>query len=619
MRAPAFLSLLPLFLVAFVSCAAAPESGQDVAGGRPVVLVLVEGLTWEKVQENPSLEETFDVGAVANLSTSQGAEAPAPRTAHVLLGAGSRADTSLLPGNLPPGTTDPAGAFTGPVSSIRPGLLGETLANEEVTTAAIGERAKLVVMDREGRVAGDYYSTKPVGSVGSALAEGVEFVAVEAGSSEEAARISGLARSAGATVAVAAPVPPSGLANLTPFVLTGPGEGLLYSPTTRTRGLLSSSDVAPTLLGRLGIDVPPGMQGRDATVRPGTTGDAVRLGERISFVAEERFVAWLIIGAAMLAGTLLAVLWKGKAGAVYALLVLAALPAGALAVAAIPTTSAFVVAFSTLFLSGTLAGISWWFSRTNVSRISGVFLLVSALILADTISGGALMKLSTLGYNPAYGTRFYGIGNEYAAFLAGSLTVGIGALAYRRRLPLALVLTAGIVVVLALGLPTMGADVGGSLALGFGFGATVGLVRGARLKSLVLWAGGGLSLSATLFVLSGRLFAGVSHGSRAAGGETGLAEIILRKLLLSLDLLLNPVFLLIFVATLVVVYLGWRETKETTFGAGLLGATATALASGALNDSGILAAIYVLSYPVVAALMILLAQRRGLRPKPVRV
>ena len=321
----------------------------------------------------------------------------------------------------------------------------------------------------------------------------------------------------------------------------------------------------------------------------------------------------------MLAGTLLAVLWKGKAGAAYALLVLAALPAGALAVAAIPTTSAFVVAFSTLFLSGTLAGISWWFSRTNVSRISGVFLLVSALILADTISGGALMKLSTLGYNPAYGTRFYGIGNEYAAFLAGSLTVGIGALAYRRRLPLALVLTAGIVVVLALGLPTMGADVGGSLALGFGFGATVGLVRGARLKSLVLWAGGGLSLSATLFVLSGRLFAGVSHGSRAAGGETGLAEIIFRKLLLSLDLLLNPVFLLIFVATLVVVYLGWRETKETTFGAGLLGATATALASGALNDSGILAAIYVLSYPVVAALVILLAQRRGLRPKPVRV
>ncbi|MGF1473692.1 MAG: hypothetical protein ACFB50_18370, partial [Rubrobacteraceae bacterium] len=226
-------------------------------------------------------------------------------------------------------------------------------------------------------------------------------------------------------------------------------------------------------------------------------------------------------------------------------------------------------------------------------------------------TGGTLMKFSTLGYDPAQGTRFYGIGNEYAAFLAGGLTVGIGALAYRRRLPLALVSAIGVIAVLILGLPTMGADVGGSLALGFGFGATLGLIRGARLPGVALWAGAGLFLAGGLFWLSGVFFSGVSHGSRAAGGETGLLEVVVRKLLLSLDLLLNPLFFLMFVAALAVIFVGWRRAKDTALGAGLLGATITALASGTLNDSGILAAIYALAYPVAAALVILLAEKPG--------
>ena len=84
-------------------------------------------------------------------------------------------------------------------------------------------------------------------------------------------------------------------------------------------------------------------------------------------------------------------------------------------------------------------------------------------------------------------------------------------------------------------------------------------------------------------------------------------EIAVRKLLLSLDLLLNPVFLPIFLAGLVAILLAWRRTRRTALGAGLIGATITALASGALNDSGILAAIYALAYPAVAAGILLLS------------
>jgi hypothetical protein len=391
---------------------------------------------------------------------------------------------------------------------------------------------------------------------------------------------------------------------------------LLYSPTTRTRGLITNTDVAPTLLARLGVDPPPRMQGQAATTLPGQMASAERLGDRLSFVAEKRTRVWVSVSVALVLCLLLAILWYGRSGTRFVLLIPAALPAAALiSAASLITNVPFVIALI-LFFGGTLAALAWRFSRSDSGAVAGVYLITAALILADTVSGGALMKLSTLGYNPAYGTRFYGIGNEYAAFLAGSLTMGIGALAYRRRLPLTPLLVSGLTAVVVLGLPTTGADVGGSLALGFGFGATLGLLRGVGLRGLVFWAGGGLLAAATLFFISGALFPGVSHGSRAAGGDTELAGIVVRKLLLSLDLLLNPVYFLIFAAGLVLVFLGWRRTGRTALGAGLLGATITALASGALNDSGILAAIYALAYPAVAAGIFLLSDPK--RSKRVR-
>ncbi len=619
MRAFVFLSLLLVLLVTSASCAALSEVRQDIPETQPIALILVDELTWEEVLETSSLEKVFREGAVANLSTTQGAAPVGPRMGHVLLGAGSRVDASLLPESLPQRAGELPGAFRGPASSVQPGALGERLAEGEVATAAVGERARLVVMNREGRVSNTYEAPKTSENLEAALADGAGFVAVDAGGPKEAGRLSGIAREAGAVVTVASPTPPAGSANLTPFALVGAGEGLLYSPATRTRGLVSSTDVAPTLLVQLGVDPSPGMQGRVAAVSPGSFGVAVRLDGRLSFVTEERFSVWILVGVAMLAGAAPAVLRKRKAGAVYTLLVLAALPAGALVVAAVPITNVLGVAFLTLSLAVVLAALFWRLSGSNAGRVSGVFLVVSALILADTISGGTLMKLSTLGYNPAYGTRFYGIGNEYSAFLAGSLTVGVGALVHRRRLFLVPVLAVGLSAVLILGLPTMGADVGGSLALGLGFGATVGLLRKSRLSGLVFWTGTGLALAAGLFLTSGMLFPGVSHGSQAAGGETGLAEVLVRKLLLSLDLLLNPVFLMIFVVGSAVVLLAWRRSRGTAFGAGLLGAAITAFASGALNDSGILAAIFVLAYPSVAAGMFLMSEEGRENNKSSRV
>ncbi len=602
------LAALLLLLVAF-----APSAPASAKPESPVVLVLVDGLTWGQVESVLTLRQTFEGGAVANLTTAQGSTPGDPRFGYLFIGAGARVDTAVLPANLPRSREKLSGAFRGPASTIRPGALGEELSQAGIRTAAVGDAAELVVMDEGGETARTYSTGDPADGLKAALADGAEFVAVDAVGPEAAGRVAEAAREAGATVAIASPNAPAGAEDLTPFVLGGP-EGVLYSPTTRTEALISDADIAPTLLTRLGVAPPQNMQGRPATVRPGAQKAAERLGDRLAFVAKERFEVWIMVGVAI-ALALAAGAYLGKRIGLYAVVLgVASLPAGALLAAAVPITNAPAVAALTVLLATAIAGSSRIFSNKFDGALAGVCLATAAIITADSAAGGALMKLSTLGYNPAYGARFYGIGNEYSAILASALTMGFGVLAARRRLPAAVIPVLGMAVVVVIGMPTMGADVGGSLALGLGGGATAALIRGTGLRDVVLWAGGGFSLAAVLFVLSGILFPDVSHGSRAAGGGGGLAKIAVRKLILSTEQLLDPLQVLLLMAVSALVYAGWRRARGTSLATGMLGATITALASGALNDSGILATLFGLAYPAVAALGVLLTKEgRGIR------
>lgn len=96
-----------------------------------------------------------------------------------------------------------------------------------------------------------------------------------------------------------------------------------------------------------------------------------------------------------------------------------------------------------------------------------------------------------------------------------------------------------------------------------------------------------------------------------------MAEIVVRKLILSAEHLLNPIPILLLVAGLILVYASWRRTRGTALAAGILGATITALASGALNDSGIFATLFALAYPAIVALSILLTKNVG-EPQQIR-
>lgn len=597
---------IPILLLAILiptGAAASPE--------RPVVLILVDDLSWIDVERTPSLSDFFEGGAVANASTAQGATPEDPRFGYVFIGAASRVNTAVLPDGLPENRSAIAGVFRGPSRTVKPGALGEVLDRAGLRVAAIGERAALVVMDREGRVPRLYEADNPAARLGEALSEGADIVAVEASEPEEVGRLVEASQRSSAAVAVVSPNAPASPPNLTPLALGGM-EGLLHSPSTRTTGLITSSDIAPTLLSQLGVSPPPEMEGRAATVRSGTVEQARRIEDRLTLVAQ-RFRVWSIVASIAVMTVAALGLWRGRNGLLTGVLALLSLPAAALLIAVIPLTGVVAVAALTALFAGTLALASRGFASTGTGALSAVCLLTSALILLDAALGGPLMRFSTLGYNPGYGARFYGLGNEYAAALAGALPVGLGAsLLGRGKPPTALLLALGAVVVLVIALPGMGADVGGSLAVGCGLGFTFGLLRGGfswqTVRRAALWAAAGFTIAAVLFFAIGFLFPEASHGARAVGGGLDLLAVIWRKLLLGAGHLLNPVWVVLLAVGFLVTYAGWRRVQRTALGAGIVGGVLSALASGAFNDSGIFATLFALVYPFVAALVVMLTE-----------
>ncbi len=572
-----------------------------------VVLVLVDGLSWEAVEREPALREAFQAGGAATLSVVQGSRPPEdPSFGYVFLGAGARVDTRTLPERLPDEPAEVPDAFDGPAGTVDPGALGAALDRAGVEAAAVGDLATLVAMDRQGRVPIRYGGEDPAEDLRAALERGAGFVAVEAANSGQAAELVEVSRASGATTAVAAPNGPADSRNLSPFALVGPGVGggLLYSPGTRTAGLISNADVAPTLLAALGVPAPPEMAGQAAEVRPGSLETAESLQRRIAFVAEEGFKVWLVVGGIWAAALAASIVWGGSRAAFRIVLALAGFPAGALLAAAVPVTSTLPVAVLTALVALAAAILAYRIARTFAGALVVLALATAVFVVLDAAAGGTLMRFSTLGYNPATGTRFYGLGNEYAAVLASGLAFSLGTLGFGRRPPM--VLLAGLmgVVVLVVGLPTMGADVGGSLAVGLSLGATAGMVYGG-IRSVALWTTGGLVFAAAVFLASGLLFPGVSHGSRAADGGSGLTEVLYRKLLMSLEYLTNPILLALLVVGAAVVFAGWRRVRGTALSVGMTGAVVAAGVSGALNDSGVIAVLFALIFPFVAAVGIL--------------
>jgi hypothetical protein len=433
------------------------------------------------------------------------------------------------------------------------------------------------------------------------------------------------ARPAGTLVIAMAEPPPTVATRLLPVAVFGLGAGsTLTSRTTRTHGLVTGIDVAPTVLDWLRLPVPGTMTGQPVELDGTLDVAALRsLHARLRVVTSRRYAtlgylaaAWalLALGAGLVARRR-GLRWAVRTGALAVLwllpvlLVFAALSPARL----VEEIGVGLVALGLGALSDRL--VRWPLAPALPGLIG------AAAYVVDLAFGSHLIVRSLLGPNPLFGSRFYGIGNELEATLPVLLLCGIAAAACalgrgRRSGALALAYAVGgLVLGAALGSGRLGADVGGVITVGAGAAVAVllalpGRVSGRRIAVVALVPIVALVALAVLDLATG----GDSHFTRSvlrADDREALEDVIRRRYRLAYNNLESGVMPLLTALSLAAIgWAVWRRDRlldgvpgADAWGAALAGSAAAGVAGALSNDSGPLllvfatfVAVWVLAY-----------------------
>jgi hypothetical protein len=385
-------------------------------------------------------------------------------------------------------------------------------------------------------------------------------------------------------------------------------DGDLTSDSTRLDGYVLSTDVAPTILDRLGVAIPSQMSGQ--AIRTEGSIDAAEvesLGDRMAAIPSRRGP---VIGFALLAWAVVLALAVALSrrrlapdGVRLAGLSVVYLPLVLLLVAALEPSQG-VEQLLAVFGTPLLALLT----LVAVGRGYGALALASALTVlayaADAIAGSPLTSLALIGPNPGLGVRFYGIGNELEALLSVLIIAGSGAALAafapswsRRRSALAF-LASGIVFAFVFGAGRFGADVGAAIVLPLGAAVAAAAITAAYSRRSLLLVIAAPVVAVALLALVDLLSGANAHLTRSvldAGGLGDLGDVAQRRLQLSVHTFVKPiVFLYLPLLVGAVAWAtvrrdrveGWLRPGGPALRAGLLGALAAVLLGTLANDSG---------------------------------
>lgn len=411
------------------------------------------------------------------------------------------------------------------------------------------------------------------------------------------------------------PTPPRGAVgrapgrfySLTAFGLSdGAVTGSVTSGSTRRHGLVSTIDIAPTVLRHLDLPAPREMRGEP--IRAGqdqSANDLERLRRRWSDVRGGRQASSLVTVVLLSA---LVLLLLGTVRGVQAA-IRPALRAGALAVmwwpvmvlvaAQVAPGKRFhevVLIAGSCIGAGLLTDVALRWPRGPGAPAAATMIAYTA----DLATGGELLARSVLGPSILSGGRFYGVTNELEPLLPILLLVGlaaaVGSASGSRRLAVVYG-TAGIALGAVVGWGRLGADVGGVLTIAGAFTAATLVVRQRRLTRrsvavamAVPVAGLGALIAIDLGV------GGDAHLSRnltRSQGLTDLAELVIRRYELMATTLTEAGTLLWVVAALLAVTFALRNravlyapVRTAPWRAVLIGGLTGGVVGALTNDSG---------------------------------
>jgi hypothetical protein len=494
---------------------AAVASPPGTALARHVVVVGISGLTWNNVTPaDGELWRLAAAGSVGSLVDYAQEPLACPADGWLTLNSAARAQGPRPCAALPAVTRSGEGAEIQAMPQIvrdnqrfheSPdwGLLG-TLAS---CTTAVGPGAALALASPSGGV--DSYAPSPIGLSPSVLAR-CPLTVVDLGQivAAERGRVSALdaqlaqiaaelppgtlllVTAPGAAAGTGLGQAPAGPPHLMSVLVNGPGfaHGLLDSSATRRPGIVTLTDLTPTVAAWLGHPLPAGTVGSQIT--RGERGD---LGPTIASLtardtAEQVWIAthgWFFIGYAIadaLAFGLPALLFWGaaverrrrraqcwRAAGVAA----AAVPLGSYLANLAPWwywihpawwLYGMAIGWTLVVAAAALAG-PW--RRDALGPFGAIAAATLLLLAADVMAGSRLQQAAPFGLSLLVSGRFYGIGNNALGVYCVAALVGAAWLAcvVGKRRPVLVVGAVGLLAVVASGWPGFGAKVGGTIAL----------------------------------------------------------------------------------------------------------------------------------------------------------
>ncbi|MBV8297610.1 MAG: hypothetical protein JO085_12285 [Acidimicrobiia bacterium] len=437
-------------------------------------------------------------------------------------------------------------------------------------------------------------------------------------------------------------VPPDTTWHLTPMVAAGAGvvHGYLQSPSTGRLGLVTLTDVAPTILHSLGVPVPDGMIGQPLRYHPATVDYARLASLDRGGATRDSIYPGIALGLVLLQATVYLVaallLSRRRVGRSepflrYGVLAIAGLPVATFLVKALPlgATPSLLAMFG---VDALIVAVASRAKRRPLSALAWIMGFTAVVLMVDVATGARLEVNSVLGYSPQTAARFFGIGNSAFAVLAatGILAAAIH-LQYAPRRREAFLTVAGFLVLLVVidGAPSLGGDVGGILTLV----PVIGLALIAFSGRRVSWKSVAALVGLTAVVLGAAMVVDLlrppdarTHLSRVitnvnqAGGSSFLTTVA-RKIATNLRVLHTTVWswLVPIIAAFLLYLLLWdrRVIRVLPRGSALHVGAVAALGAGllgfAMNDSGVV--ITALVYLYLGPYLILLALDAQ-RPEP---
>ncbi|MEW6188999.1 MAG: hypothetical protein AB1466_02635 [Actinomycetota bacterium] len=430
--------------------------------------------------------------------------------------------------------------------------------------------------------------------------------------------------------------------NLTPIIVVGGGikPGILTSETTRSHGIVSNIDIAPTILSYLEAKIPHEMLGYPLQSEPQDQSISylLSLNERIFNRSKIRVPALkmyvTIIALVLIISTiflLMGTTHKRLRVLQFLLLWLICVPVTLLFLPFSIYSSLILTTILAFLGSAVVALMSLLSGRRVLSPIIFITLLTSSVLLLDVLTGSHLMQRSILGYCPIIGARFYGIGNEYMGILIGSSIAGITALMdvpnFTRK---SHVMLAGLIflcLVVIFGHPALGANVGGTIAAVVGYLITYfGLLKRKISLKLILF----ITL-AVIIALASLIFLdlfGISPPShlgkaitliRRGGSGEGL-KIIQRKFAMNVRGTRYTFWTRVLIAVLVIFpiliirpagILRKIKSDYPCLTSGLMGIAVASIAAFIFNDTGAAAAATTCIFAVVTILYIIIEEQKA--------